>query len=163
MRIFTDAAFTESKVIGQAGKVEEGAVAGAENQSQKLLTWDGRSNEWMPNTEIRARYAPDNYEINVVVYKDQPFSGHFGTVDDITSLDFARNKLAITPEFKQGNDLYVQRYSVPKGILIQEGTVGPQTVKSTGITYPGGANQTQIVIKGDNELLIPIGNQQKLK
>ena len=32
-------------MIGQAGKVEEGAVAGAESQSQKLLTWDGANDK----------------------------------------------------------------------------------------------------------------------
>ena len=135
-------------------------VEGAEGSSQKLLTWDGHSNEWMSGTEVTAKPAPANYEINMVVYKEQKNPGSFGTTDDISSLSYARNELAITPEYKQGNELYVQRYKVSEGTMIQEGTVGPQTYN--GVTYKGTGNQTQILSDEGKKLMVPIGDRVKL-
>ena len=65
-----------------------------------------------------------------------------GTFDSIPNVDYVRNALAVTPEFKPEVG-YVQRYKIPEGVRIQVGTVGPQTYKGT--IYAGGGNQVQIL------------------
>lgn len=54
------------------------------------------------------------------------------TFDNIPNIDYVRNNLAVTPEFKAEIG-YVQRYLIPKGTPIQKGTAGPQSYN--GVIY----------------------------
>ena len=56
--------------------------------------------------------------------------GGWGTLDDIPDVNYVRNNLAVTPEFKAEVG-EVQKYLVPQGTRVQLGTVGPQTYKPT--------------------------------
>lgn len=85
--------------------------------------------------------------------------GGWATFDNIQSIEYARNNLAITLEFKEDIS-FVQKYLIPKGTRIQIGTVGPQ--EYNGIIYSGGGNQVQILNSIDKEKLVPIGNKIKL-
>lgn len=85
----------------------------------------------------------------------QTFPGAWGTLSEIPDVNFVRNNLAATPEFKPDVS-QVQTFQVPEGTQIQIGTVGPQVYN--GITYPGGENQIQILNTSDRNNLIPVGN-----
>lgn len=85
--------------------------------------------------------------------------GGWGTLDSIPDVDYVRNSLAVTPEFKPEVG-YVQRYKIPKGVRIQVGTVGPQQYK--GKIYVGGGNQVQILNFKDRAKLIPIGKKRPI-
>ena len=82
-----------------------------------------------------------------------------GTFDSIPNVDYVRNALAVTPEFKPEVG-YVQRYKIPEGVRIQVGTVGPQQYKGT--KYAGGGNQVQILNFEDRAKLIPIGEKRPI-
>ena len=168
-----DAAFTESKVIGQAGKVEEGAVAGAESQSQKLLTWDkaeqkqitysGEKDQWMPNTSIVSRPAPPNYRGNMVVGENQQNFGGWISTDNIPNMSYVRNDLSITKEFKPSDNLYVQQVEINEGVMIQEGIVGAQEYND--VKSLGGGNQTRVLVeeKERNNVMKKIGDKIKIE
>lgn len=85
--------------------------------------------------------------------------GGWGTFDNIPDVNYVRNNLAVTPEFKPEVG-YVQRYLIPEGTPIQIGIVGPQ--KYQGINYLGGGNQVQILNFSDRANLIPIGNPYEI-
>jgi hypothetical protein len=86
----------------------------------------------------------------------------FATVDPIPNVDYARNQLAVTPEFKPDVG-YVQRYAVTPGTQIQWGPVGPQTFD--GVTYPGGGSQIQLLVPPAERMnaLTPIGDPIPIK
>ncbi len=112
------------------------------------------TNPWMDGTEIIAMEAPENCYINMALAPGQNKPGGWGTFDNIPDVDYVRNNLAVTPEFKPEIG-YVQKYKIPKGTPIQIGIVGPQ--KYNGIIYFGGGNQVQILNYTDRANLIPIG------
>lgn len=120
------------------------------------------SNPWMPGEPITSMPAPAGTWINMAMAPGQVRPGAFGTFDEIPSVDFVRNDLAVTPSFKPdvGN---VQTFEVPAGTQIQIGTVGPQTYG--GVTYPGGANQVQILPGpgGVRPTMIPVGPPQAIR
>ena len=89
----------------------------------------------MDGTEIIAMEAPENCYINMALAPGQNKPGGWGTFDNIPDVDYVRNNLAVTPEFKPEIG-YVQKYKIPKGTPIQIGIVGPQ--KYNGIIYFGG-------------------------
>jgi hypothetical protein len=97
--------------------------------------------------------APPNTYIDMAMAPGQVRPGGWGTFDNITDVNFVRNNLAVTPEFKPEIS-HVQRFQVPEGIQIQVGTVGPQTWN--GVTFPGQGNQVQILNFGDRSKLIPV-------
>ena len=117
------------------------------------------SNPWMEGTEMISVEAPDDCYVNMAMSSGQNFPGGWATFDNIPSIEYARNNLAITPEFKEDIS-FVQKYLIPKGTRIQIGTVGPQ--EYNGIIYSGGGNQVQILNSIDKEKLVPIGNKIKL-
>jgi hypothetical protein len=75
-------------------------------------------------------------------------------------VQFVRDKLAVTPEFKPEVG-HVQRFLIRKGVTIQEGVIGPQTFN--GAFFPGGANQIQILNFADRAKLIPLGPKRPIK
>lgn len=103
--------------------------------------------------------APKDCYINMAMSPGQTSPGGWGTFDTIPNVDYVRNNLAVTPEFK--TDISdVQRYLIPEGTQIQIGIVGPQ--KYNNVLYPGGGNQVQILNFEDRLRLIPIGTKIKI-
>jgi RHS repeat-associated protein len=122
--------------------------------TQKLLAPPDTHNPWMPGTEITSGPAGPNTVINMVMAPGQVLPGGWGTLEEVPSVDFARQQLAIIPEFKPEMS-HVQQFQVPEGTMIQQGIVGPQV--ANGVTYPGGASQVQILNFGDRAGLVPVG------
>ncbi len=90
--------------------------------------------------------------------------GGFGTVDEITDTNYARDNLAITHEFKSDVSL-VQEYKVVKPLTVNEGLVGPQIDKVTGEYRPGGGTQLELLVPRRERInyIKPIGKPKKLK
>lgn len=104
-------------------------------------------------------WVRDKNEYNSPLAPGQNKPGGWGTFDSITDVNYVRNALAVTPEFKPEVG-YVQRYKIPEGIRIQVGTVGPQKYK--GKIYAGGGNQVQILNFEDRAKLVPIGKKRPI-
>lgn len=85
---------------------------------------------------------PPGYRFNQAVSPGQLRPGAFGTPHHIPDVKFARDELAIIPEFKQ--DISGTRVvEVVRPTRAQVSIVGPQT--SGGRVYPGGATQVRIL------------------
>ena len=108
----------------------------------------------MDGSEIVATDASKDCYINMALAPEQTRPEGWGTFDNIPDIDYVRNNLAVTSEFKPEIG-YVQRYLIPKGTPIQTGIVGPQSYN--GVIYPGGGNQVQILNYSDRANLIPVG------
>jgi hypothetical protein len=104
--------------------------------------------------------APQGTRIEMAMSPGQTRPGGFGTLDHIPDVDFARNNLAIRPDWK-AEISYVQAFEVPPGVQIQVGPVGPQTLN--GVTYPGGATQVEILNYSDRARLVPVGDPRPIK
>ena len=117
------------------------------------------TNPWMKGTKIISMPAPKDCYINMAMAPGQKNPGGWGTFDNIPDVDYVRNNLAVTPEFKPEVS-EVQRFLIPEGIQIQVGVVGPQ--KYNNIVYPGGGNQVQILNFEDRASLIPVGPKNKI-
>lgn len=117
------------------------------------------TNPWMEGTEIISIEAPENCYVNMALSNGQNKPGGWATFDEIPNVEYVRNNLAVTPEFKEEVG-FVQKYLIPKGTRIQIGTVGPQ--EYNGIKYMGGGNQVQILNYSDRSKLIPVGNKIKI-
>ena len=98
-------------------------------------------------------------DVEMAMSPGQTRPGGWATTDKITDVDFVRNKLAVTPEFKPEIS-HVQKFHIPEGVRVQIGTVGPQTYN--GIIYEGGGNQIQILNFEDRAKLEPIGKPRKI-
>ena len=103
----------------------------------------------MEGTEITSIEAPKDFYINMAMTTGQKNPGGWGTLDDIPDVNYVRNNLAVTPEFKA---------EVGE---VQVGTVGPQTYN--GMLYPGTGNQVQLLNYSDRAKLIPIGGRKQIK
>ncbi len=117
------------------------------------------TNPWMNGTKIISMPAPKDCYINMAMAPGQKNPGGWGTFDNIPDVDYVRNNLAVTPEFKPEVS-EVQRFLIPEGTQIQVGVVGPQ--KYNSIVYPGGGNQVQILNFEDRARLIPVGPKNKI-
>lgn len=121
----------------------------------RLLPAPRGTDPWMPNTPIKSNPVPKGgIEVDMAVSSGQTKPGGWATGDTIPDVNFVRNDLVVISSFKEEVS-GVQRLLVPEGVQVQEGIVGPQFEK--GITYPGGANQVQILNYGDRSHLKPIG------
>ena len=116
------------------------------------------SNPYPDGVPLNAGPAPQGMVVNMAMSPGQPATspGGFATQDDIPNVDYVRNDLAVTPEFKP-NVGSVQSYEVAPGTPIQWGPVGPQTYN--GVTYPGGGSQVQILVPSAarSSVLTPVG------
>jgi RHS repeat-associated protein len=84
------------------------------------------SNPWMPNTLITSVPAPTGgLTVQMAMAPSQTLPGGWATTDHIPDVAYARNKLAVTPEFKQEVS-HVQTFSIPEGVQLQHGAVGSQ-------------------------------------
>ena len=110
----------------------------------KLITdtnpWpDGK--QGVPNTlpagtKVRMAMAPGQSDLK---------PGGWGTLDEITSIDDARTKLAIMREFKEDIDR-INIYEIVEKVPVMEGKVGPQIDLLDNIYLPGGGNQVKLDI-----------------
>ncbi len=141
-------------VVTKLDSQETLLLPAGKNQETLLLPASTEKNPWPYNSEITSRQAGADDFINMVMRDGQTKPGAWGSNSDIPSVDYARNELAITPEFKPSIDK-VQRFQIPEGTWIQEGIAGPQTYN--GVTYPGGAPQTRILNASDIPGLVPVG------
>ena len=76
---------------------------------------------------ITSRPGIPGERFNTVMSKGQTSPGAFGTFDNVPDQAFARQELAIRPDWKADVSM-VQTYEVPDGpfIMLQESTVGSQ-------------------------------------
>ncbi|MDD2402837.1 MAG: hypothetical protein PHD60_11675 [Clostridia bacterium] len=161
---FTRGAFDNTRlVLGN----ERGSIGGTVGRNVgegvgevKLLQAPQGSNPWIDGGEIISMKAPKNFKINMAMAENQTRPGGWGTLDRIFDVDYVRNNLAVTPEFKPDVSK-VQQYLVPEGTRIQIGKVGAQTYN--GKKYPGGGSQIQILNYSDREKLIPLGDCINIK
>ena len=155
---------TTKEIASTVGKVENvvdtSKYLGKDVAEIKLLPQTTTKNPWLQNAEIISIKTPKDCYINMALAPGQNRPGAWGTFDNITSIDYVRNKLAVTPEFKPQIS-YVQKYLIPKGTRIQIGIVGSQ--EYNGIIYLGGGTQVQILNYMDRLELIPIGDKIKIK
>ncbi len=119
-----------------------------------------RANPWPAGNNGVAMPAPQGTRIELAMSPGQTRPGGFGTLDHIPDVDFARNNLAIRPDWK-AEISHVQAFEVPPGVQIQVGPVGPQTLN--GVTYPGGATQVEILNYSDRARLVPVGDPRPIK
>lgn len=129
------------------------------NDTVLALPAPSGTNPWLEGSEIVSMLAPTDCYIDMALAPGQNKPGGWGTFDSITDVNYVRNALAVTPEFKPEVG-YVQRYKIPERIRIQVGTVGPQKYK--GKIYAGGGNQVQILNFEDRAKLVPIGKKRPI-
>lgn len=149
----------KSKVGGECDSESGTTSSKGGNDSILALPAPSGTNPWLEKSDIVSMPAPDDCYIDMALAPGQNKPGGWGTLDSIPDVDYVRNSLAVTPEFKPEVG-YVQRYKIPKGVRIQVGTVGPQQYK--GKIYVGGGNQVQILNFKDRAKLIPIGKKRPI-
>jgi hypothetical protein len=124
--------------------------------SSRLLPAPKGTDPWMSGTSIKSYpVSKGGMEVDMAMAPGQLDPGGWATRDAIPDVNFVRNDLAVTPGFKKEVS-GVQRYFIPEGVQVQEGTVGSQIEK--GINYSGGGNQVQILNYKDRSLLQEVGS-----
>ena len=116
-------------------------------------------NPWGSGEIVSTTIPKGGLDVEMAMSPGQTRPGGWATTDKITDVDFVRNKLAVTPEFKPEIS-HVQKFHIPEGVRVQIGTVGPQTYN--GIIYEGRGNQIQILNFEDRAKLEPIGKPRKI-
>ena len=116
-------------------------------------------NPWGSGEIVSTTIPKGGLDVEMAMSPGQTRPGGWVTTDKITDVDFVRNKLAVTPEFKPEIS-HVQKFHIPEGVRVQIGTVGPQTYN--GIIYEGRGNQIQILNFEDRAKLEPIGKPRKI-
>jgi len=169
--------------IGAVGKIER-AMSSAErlnpwNEFQKATKgqFAGRAEAAEAYRELYASQSPwpsgytpketllkSGQTFEMVIEPGQTVPGRWGTLEHITSVDYARNTMAVTEEFKPGI-LKVQTYEVIKPLPVRQGPVGPQIDRITGHYRPGGKTQIEILVEKSESLnyLKPIGRPRRIK
>lgn len=61
--------------------------------------------------------------VQMAMVPGQTRPGGCATTDNIPDVDYVRNNLAVTPDFKSEVS-HVQTFHVPEGVQVQSGTVG---------------------------------------
>lgn len=128
----------------------------------KLLPPPSSIDPWGDGAKLESYSSPKGGMIvNMALSPGQPSNkpGGWATLDHIPDVEYVRNQLAVTPQFKQEINK-VQTYLVPEGVQVQGGGVGPQTYN--GKTYPGGGTQVQILNYKDRAKLVPIGEPRQI-
>jgi RHS repeat-associated protein len=126
----------------------------------RLLATRG-SNPDLPGSPIFGVELPTGYRFNQAVGPGQTSPGAFGTLDNIPSVDFVRNNLAVIPEFKpivSG----VRQVEVLRPVRAQFSRIGPQI--ADGVTYPGAGWQVRILgYDRNNPFVRFVGDEIPLK
>ena len=128
--------------------------------NQLALGPGGQTNPWPVGNNGVGMPAPSGMHIDMAMSPGQARPGGFGTLDHIPDVDFVRNNLAVRPDWKPEVS-HVQTFEVPAGTRVQVGPVGPQSLD--GVTYPGGANQVEILNFADRASLEPVGPPREIK
>jgi len=136
-------------------------VKGEEKSEVLGLPAPRNSEPWMPNTPLVSEPVPKGgLLIEMAMAPGQTRPGGWATTDNILDINYVRNQLAVTPEFKPEVGT-VQKFLIPEGVQVQRGTVGPQIFE--GKLYSGGGSQVQILNFSDRAKLIPIGDPVSIK
>jgi hypothetical protein len=115
----------------------------------------------MPDAPMMSAPAPaGGLTVQMAMAPGQTRPGGWATTDNIQNVEYVRNNLAVTPEFKSEVS-HVQTFHIPEGVQLQHGTVGPQTCGCR--IYPGGGSQVQILNFKDRAKLVPIGPPRAIK
>lgn len=118
------------------------------------------SEPWMPGAPLVSEPAPKGgIVVGMAMAPGQTRPGGWATTDSIPDVNYVRNELAVTPEFKPEVGS-VQRFLIPEGVQIQRGSVGPQIFEGTH--YSGGGSQVQILNYSDRAKLIPINEPRPI-
>ncbi|MGN6667052.1 MAG: RHS repeat-associated core domain-containing protein, partial [Trinickia sp.] len=119
------------------------------------------SNPWMPDSPMTSEPVPaGGLTVQMAMAPGQTRPGGWATTDNIPDVEYVRNNLAVTPDFKSDVS-HVQTFHVPEGVQVQRGTVGPQ--KCGCKLYPGGGSQLQILNFADRAKLVPVGPPRAIK
>lgn len=136
-----------------------GAVRTAES-ANSIMKQVGSLPAWAQGTDVVMQVAQPGTRYNMVVSEGQadalmrgkPAFRAWVTPDDVTSQTFARDSLAILPQFKPDVS-YVVTVEVTEPQLVNVGTVGPME------NLPGGANQVEFLFQKNVKL---VGTPTKL-
>ena len=153
---------TTQTVKKQAKKVTSSAEVSKPKTTQNktaLLGAPGNKNPWKDGSKILSIEVTDDFYINMAMAPKQTLPGAWGTIKSIPNVDYARNVLAITPEFKKEIS-HVQKYLVKKGTRVQIGIAGPQQYGGGG--YLGGGKQVEILPRPSARYLLPSGEPDKI-
>ena len=135
--------------------VDPWGLKGEEKTEVLALPAPKNSEPWMPGAPLVSEPAPKGgIVVEMAMSPGQTRPGGWATKDSIPDVNYVRNELAVTPEFKPEVGA-VQKFLIPEGVQIQRGTVGPQIFEGT--VYSGGGSQVQILNYSDRAKLIPIG------
>ncbi|VVE76424.1 tRNA nuclease CdiA-2 [Pandoraea anapnoica] len=140
-----------------------GGTTGSSGKASDVLLLPAPSNSepWMKGAPLFSYPSPKGgMYIQMAMAPGQSNPGGWGTLDSISSVNFVRNNLAVTPAFKPQIGS-VRLFYVPEGVQVQVGTVGSQNFN--GVFYPGGANQVQILNYADRAKLVPVGAPRVIK
>ncbi|WP_428258633.1 hypothetical protein [Gallibacter sp. Marseille-QA0791] len=153
---------TTQTVKKQEKKVTSSAEVSKPKTTQNktaLLGAPGNKNPWKDGSKILSIEVTDDFYINMAMAPKQTLPGAWGTIKSIPNVDYARNVLAITPEFKKEIS-HVQKYLVKKGTRVQIGIAGPQ--QYGGREYLGGGTQVEILPRPSARYLLPSGEPDKI-
>jgi RHS repeat-associated protein len=140
--------------------VDPWGLKGEEKTEVLALPAPRSSEPWMPGAPLVSEPAPKGgLVVEMAMAPGQTSPGGWATTDHIPDVNYVRNELAVTPEFKSEVGT-VQKFLIPEGVQIQRGTVGPQVFD--GQIYPGGGGQIQILNYSDRGKLIPIGEPRAI-
>lgn len=120
----------------------------------------------MPGTEIESFVVPEGgmyAEMALApqrIVGNEVYLGSWATQETITSINFVRNNLAVTPQFKE-TILYVQRIFIPENVRVQTGIAGSQIYR--GVIYPEGTGQIQILNIVDKREIIRIDKPRQIE
>jgi hypothetical protein len=135
--------------------VDPWGLRGEEKTEVLALPAPKNSEPWMPGAPLVSEPVPrGGIVVEMAMAPGQSRPGGWATTDNIPNVNYVRNELAVTPEFKPEVGA-VQNFLIPEGVQIQRGTVGPQVFEGT--VYSGGGSQVQILNYSDRAKLIPIG------
>ena len=125
-------------------------VRSAEEVNAEMVA-AGADPAWQPGTMVTTKVVPAGTNYNMVMSEGQanlvaqgkPAFGGWASGDPVTSQSYARDGLAIQPQYKQDVS-YVGQVQTTSPQTINSGTVGPQG------DLPGGGSQVQFL--GDRAL-----------
>ena len=121
---------------------------------------DGRQAE-LQGGPIFGVELPKGFRFNQAVGPGQKTPGKFGTLAEISSVDFVRNKLAVIPDFKEVIS-GARVVEVKRPARAQISIVGPQKVGEK--TFEGGEIQIEVLEFDRNEPFVGfIGKEKVLK
>jgi len=136
---------------GRAFEFQPGRTLAAEEANARTVSYGNNAlNPQMPyarETLVTERLAQPGEKLYMIEYERQPQPGAWASQKQYSSLEQARQELALLPEFKDPNkgNIVVREYTVIAPTPVREGTVGSLTSAIDGKTYAGGGKQTEFM------------------